>query len=122
MKVLCSSVLGIESIVVFLCCLVASTNGSIGNQAAAVWLGLGLLILLLLSIGVLRRPWGVWWGSALQVVVVFLGILVPIMWFVGGIFAMLWFLAVRNGSRVDALRAERAAEAETGQSDQPNPA
>lgn len=110
MKVLCSSVLGIESIVVFLCCLVASTNGSVSSQGAAIGLGAGLMVLILLSIGVLRRPWGVWWGSFLQVVVVFLGILVPIMWFVGGIFAVLWFLAVRNGSRVDALRAARAAE------------
>ena len=28
---------------------------------------------------------------------------------VGGIFVVLWFFAVRNGSRIDALRAERAA-------------
>ena len=41
MRVLCSSVLGIESIVVFLCFLVASTNGSFESQALAVWLGVG---------------------------------------------------------------------------------
>jgi len=31
---------------------------------------------------------------------------------VGGIFALLWFYAVRNGSRIDALRAQRAEEAD----------
>ena len=31
---------------------------------------------------------------------------------VGGIFVVLWFFAVRNGSRIDALRAERAAESD----------
>jgi hypothetical protein len=34
------------------------------------------------------------------------------MWIVGGIFVVLWFFAVRNGSRIDALRAERAAESD----------
>ena len=43
-------------------------------------------------------------GSFLQVVVVALGFLVPLMFIVGGIFAVLWYFAVRNGSRVDALR------------------
>jgi hypothetical protein len=31
---------------------------------------------------------------------------------VGLVFVALWFLAVRNGTRVDALRAQRAAEGE----------
>jgi hypothetical protein len=108
MRVLCSSVLGIESIVVFLCFLVASTNGSFESQALAVWLGVGAMIVLLLSIGVVTRPWGPWWGSFLQIVVVALGFLVPLMFIVGGIFAVLWYFAVRNGSRVDRLRAAKA--------------
>jgi hypothetical protein len=36
------------------------------------------------------------------------GFWVPAMWIVGGIFVALWYLAVRNGTRVDALRAQRA--------------
>ncbi|MFM8155469.1 MAG: DUF4233 domain-containing protein [Actinomycetes bacterium] len=113
MRVLCSSVLGIESIVVFLCFLVASTNGSFESQATAVWLGVGAMIVLLLSIGVVTRPWGPWWGSFLQVVVVALGLLVPLMFIVGGIFAVLWYFAVRNGSRVDALRKAYAEAQES---------
>jgi hypothetical protein len=45
--------------------------------------------------------------------VVALGFLVPLMFIVGGIFAVLWYFAVRNGSRVDRLRAAYAAENES---------
>ena len=110
MKVLCSSVLAIESIIVFLASLVASTNGSVSSQGLAIGVGSAIAVLLVLSVGVLRRPWGVAWGWVMQVVVLSIGFLVPLMFVVGGIFALLWFIAVRTGRRVDALReAARAA-------------
>ena len=108
MKVLGSSVLGIEAIVVFLALLVAAGNGSIANQWTAVLIGLGLAALLVVSIGVLRRPWGAWWGSIMQVVVVAIGFWAPLMFIVGGIFAVLWIFAVRLGTRVDRLRSQAA--------------
>lgn len=110
MKVLCSAVLGFEAIVVFLAGLVASANGSVVSQGTAIGLGAGMATLLVVSIGVVRRacepprPWGLWWGSALQVAVVAIGIWVPAMFIVGGIFAVLWVVAIRNGARVDAAR------------------
>ncbi|CAB4858407.1 MAG: DUF4233 domain-containing protein [Actinobacteria bacterium] len=109
MKVLCSSVLAIESIVVFLASLVASTNGSVSSRGLAIGLGSALAVVLIAAVGTLRRPWGVALGWVLQVVVVALGFFVPLMFVVGGIFALLWFVAVRTGSRVDALRAAHAA-------------
>ncbi|MBU6245052.1 MAG: DUF4233 domain-containing protein [Actinomycetales bacterium] len=116
MKVLCSAVLGIEAIVVFLASLVASTNGSVASQGTAIGLGAGLALVLVASIGVVRRacepprPYGLWWGSAMQVVVVAIGLWVPAMFIVGGIFAVLWIVSVRNGGRVDAMR--RASQPE----------
>jgi hypothetical protein len=113
-KVLCSSVLGFEAIVVFLAGLVASTNGSVSTQGTAIGLGAGMAVLLFLSIAFVRRscepprPYGLWWGSALQVVVVGIGVWVPAMFIVGGIFAILWVVAVRTGAQVDAAR--RAAQ------------
>jgi len=113
-KVLCSSVLGIEAIVVFLASLVASTNGSVERQGTAIALGALLALVLVASIGLVRRaceppwPYGLWWGSAMQVAVVGIGLWVPAMFIVGGIFAVLWIVAVRNGGRVDAMR--RASE------------
>jgi len=113
-KVLCSSVLGFEAIVVFLAGLVASANGSVDSQGLAIGLGAGMALLLVASIGVVRRactpprPWGLWWGSALQVAVVGIGWWVPTMFVIGGIFAVLWVVAVRNGARVDAARVNAA--------------
>jgi hypothetical protein len=38
------------------------------------------------------------------VIVIASGIAVPTMFFIGGLFALLWFYAVRNGQRVDRAR------------------
>lgn len=113
MKVLGSSVLATEAIVVFLALLVASGTGSIASQWTSVIVGLVLAAVLIASIGVLRRPWGAWWGSIMQVVVVAIGFWVPMMFIVGGIFAVLWFFAVKLGTRVDRLRADASGGTST---------
>ncbi|MDA3021245.1 MAG: DUF4233 domain-containing protein [Actinomycetota bacterium] len=109
MKVLGSVILAIEAIIVLLAIPVAATNGSVANPGLAIGMGVGLALVLVLAIGTLRRPWGVGVGWVLQVAVLALGLLVPLMFIVGAIFAILWFFAIRNGRRVDALRAERAS-------------
>jgi hypothetical protein len=112
MKVLGSSVLATEAIIVFLAMLVAAGNGSIASQWTAVIIGIVLAAVLVAAIGTLRRPWGPWFGSILQVVVVGIGFLAPLMFVVGGIFAVLWFFAVRLGTRVDRMRAAAAGSGE----------
>ncbi len=94
MRVLGSTVLVLEAIVVFLAALVAAA------------------LALIAGVGTLGRPFGVTVGWVLQGFVLAWGLWVPSMWIVGGIFVVLWFFAVRNGSRIDALRAERAAESD----------
>ncbi|MBK9740443.1 MAG: DUF4233 domain-containing protein [Actinobacteria bacterium] len=106
MRVLCSSVLAIEAIVVFLATSLATSNGSVSNTALAWIVGLVLMVLLVLAIGTLGRRWGVALGWVLQALVLATSIVVGwSMLIVGGVFVLLWFLAVRNGSRVDALRS-----------------
>ena len=107
MKVLCSAVLGIEAIVVFLATSLAASNGSVTNTALAWAVGLTLMVLLFLAIGTLRRPWGLTAGWILQAVVLATSFIVGwSMLVVGGIFVVLWWLAIHNGSRVDAKRAQ----------------
>lgn len=107
MKVLCSSVLGIEAIVVLLATSLATSNGSVSDTALAWAVGLALMVLLLVAIGTLRRPWGLTVGWILQAVVLATSLVVGwTMLVVGGIFVVLWWLAIHNGSRVDALRAQ----------------
>lgn len=53
-------------------------------------------------------------GTVAQIPVLAMGLLVPMMYLVGGIFVVLWFYALRLGSRVDRERAEYdAAHPET---------
>jgi Protein of unknown function (DUF4233) len=109
-KVLCSSVLGIEAIVVFLATSLAASNGSVSNTAAVWAVGLTLMVVLFLAIGTLRRPWGLTLGWILQAVVLATSLVVGwSMVFVGGVFVVLWWLAIHNGSRVDAMRAQAGA-------------
>jgi hypothetical protein len=103
MKVLGSAVLAFEAIVVLLAIPAATfTNSADGRVALAG--GLVLAALLLVAIGTLRRPWGVAFGWVLQVLVVASGLVVPAMFIAGGIFALLWFFAVRLGRQVDEAR------------------
>lgn len=103
-----ASVLAFESVVLFLSTPVMIQVSDVAqDRALAVGLGLGVLAVLLC--GVLRFRWGTVAGSVLQVAAVGLGFVVPTMFVLGGIFAVLWTMALVLGRRVDAFQAERAA-------------
>lgn len=105
MRVLGSAVLACEAVIAFLATALASSTGSVSNVALAWTAGIVLMVLLILAIGTLTRPWGVGLGWALQVLVLVTSLVVGwTMAVVAIIFAVLWFAAVRFGRRVDALR------------------
>lgn len=107
MRVLCSSVLAIEGIVVLLATSLATSAGSVANTALAWAAGLTLMVLLFLAPATLRYRWGLTLGWILQALVLASAIVVGwTMLVVGGLFVVLWWLAIHNGSRVDALRAQ----------------
>lgn len=108
MRILGSSVLAIEAIVILLATALAASNGS-ANPSVAWPVGLLLMLLLFLAPGTLGKSYGVWVGWILQVLVVATAFVVPGMWIIGGVFAGLWFMAVRNGKRIDDLKAQRTA-------------
>jgi hypothetical protein len=103
MRVLGSTVLILEALVVLLAIPIA-INVSDANATYALIIGIALAGLLVLTVGVITRPIAVPIGWALQVLVIASGIVVPTMFFIGGLFALLWFYAVRNGQRVDRAR------------------
>jgi len=108
-KILCSAVLSLEAIVVFLGVVVAGTNGDHDNTTLIFILGFVLMIVLFLSVGTLRRPWGLTAGWILQIPVLAIGFLVPLMFLVGGIFVVLWYAAIHQGTKIDVLKAQRAS-------------
>ena len=103
MRVLGSTVLILEALVVLLAIPIA-INVSDANATYALIIGIALAGLLVLTVGVITRPIAIPIGWALQVLVIASGIVVPTMFFIGGLFALLWFYAVRNGQRVDRAR------------------
>ena len=110
MRVLGSAVLAFEAVIVLLATSLATSAGSVANTTLAWVVGGLLMVLLVAAIGTLGRPWGVWVGWAMQVLVLATAVVVGwSMLVVGGIFVILWFVAVRSGRRVDALRAQHAA-------------
>ena len=103
MRVLGSTVLILEALVVLLAIPIA-INVSDVNATYALFIGIALAGLLVLTVGVITKPIAVPIGWVLQVLVIASGVVVPTMFFVGGLFALLWFFAVRNGQRVDRAR------------------
>lgn len=109
-RTLAASVLVLEAFLVFFAALVA--YGLRLADPAAVWATAGGLILAtVLAAGLLRRGVGYVVGSAVQVWLVALGVVMPAMFVLGGIFALLWVVALRLGGRIDRERTERDAAA-----------
>lgn len=107
MRMMCAATLGLQSVVLFLTALVLVALTDVGS--AAGWsIGIGLAVLALLAAGSLRRPFGYWLGHLTQVLAIGLGLVIPVMFFLGGVFAALWILALVLGRHVDDAKAARA--------------
>ncbi len=109
-RLFASTVLALEAFVAFFAGLVAygldlARPGAIALAAGVVALGA------LLAAGLLRRPAGYLLGWAVQVWLVLAGLVLPAMFVVGGVFAVLWVVGLRLGARIDRERAERHARA-----------
>lgn len=103
-----AAVLGSQSVVIFLGALVA--RGLAGNEASTGFVAMcALAVASLVAAGLVRRPGGVALGWAVEVAMVLCGVLVPMMFLVGGIFLGLWVLCLRAGRRIDAQEAAQAA-------------
>jgi hypothetical protein len=104
-RVLGASVLLLEAIVVILAIPVVVV---VGTVEVPPWLGIGVGVTLALALVILgryvTRPWAVPVGWVLQVLIVLTGFLAPPMFIVGGIFALLWGLAIRLGRQADAAK------------------
>ena len=101
MRVLGSSVLVMEALTMGFALLIAMNS----SDSWVFALGGEVAILLLLTPGLLRRRAGWILGSILQVPMVAFGSEVFAMYFLGGIFALLWIAAIVVGRAGEAARA-----------------
>jgi len=102
---MCAAVLSLEAITLGLSTPVMITIAGVA-PGTAVAVGLGLAVICLLLAGMLRAPWAYPAGYVVQVAAVGLGFVVPVMFVLGAIFAVLWTTADLLGRKIERERAE----------------
>lgn len=117
---LCSAILLLEAIALGLTTPVLINLASV-DRSTALWLGLGLCVACLLVAGLLRLRVAYLLGWALQVGAIALGVLVPTMFFLGGVFLLLWGTAYVLGGRIETERAAATAAWAAEQAASPEP-
>ncbi len=111
MRTLAAAVLGFEALVIVFAATAAMRSTDLATGTVWEVGGAGAVLAVVLA-GLLRFRWAYGLGSLFQLVLVASGALVPVMYFVGGVFALLWIAALHYGHKADVIRARRAAEAE----------
>ncbi|MEU3827094.1 DUF4233 domain-containing protein [Streptomyces sp. SID486] len=115
MRTLCASTLIGEFFVIGFAGLVAMKDPDLSTST--VWLVSGIAMLLcVLLCGMVTRPGGVALGWALQLALIASGVFVPTMYFMGAVFAALWWASVHFGRKVDEAKARFAARAQSSTS------
>jgi cbb3-type cytochrome oxidase subunit 3 len=112
MRTLAAAVLAFESLVIALAIPVAIAIYGV-DGAKAGWIGGAVAISCLVVAGLLRFRWAYALGWGIQVLAILAGFVVPLMFVLGGIFALLWWSALHFGAKGEAAQAafrEQAAQ------------
>ncbi|MGI8521974.1 MAG: DUF4233 domain-containing protein [Nocardioides sp.] len=105
---MCAAILSLEAITLGLTTPVMIAVAHV-DVSTALWVGLGLTVACLLLAGMLRSEWAYAVGWLIQVAAVGLGFVVPLMFFLGAVFALLWGTAYFLGRKIERERAEAYA-------------
>jgi hypothetical protein len=100
---LCATVLSMETIVIWLAIPVAlAVDHASPQRAGSAGVTLAVAAVVLAVLARRRLRWTLVGGSVLQVVVIAAGVIVPVMYFLGAIFAAFWVIGIVLGRRWDA--------------------
>lgn len=117
MKRLCGTVLIMEAVIVLLAIVPAMKLEHVSGSTAGI-LGLVIAVVAIVLSGMVGRPrmgWVLYAGSVFQALVIASGVLMPAMYVLGVIFALLWFTGIwlaKKWEPVDRARAAAAAGAD----------
>ncbi|MCW2633294.1 MAG: hypothetical protein JWR88_2256 [Pseudonocardia sp.] len=89
-----AATLVLESITVLLALLVLTKFGDSGGPVG-IGLVLGLAVAMIVTAGLLRRPWALWLALGLQLAMIAGGLLVFVLGVLGLIFAAIWLALLR---------------------------
>jgi hypothetical protein len=104
MRRLCGTVLAMEAVIVLLAIVPAKVMEHVSGGTAAA-LGGGIALLAILLAGCVGRPrmgWALYAGSALQLLVIASGVVLPAMYILGVIFTALWFTGIWLARKVES--------------------
>jgi hypothetical protein len=108
---MCAAILALEGVTLALTTPVMINLANVPWRTAC-WVGLGLCVACLLLAGLLRSEIAYVVGWAIQVAAIGLGFVVPMMFVLGAIFALLWGTAYFLGRRIERERAAAYASYE----------
>jgi Protein of unknown function (DUF4233) len=101
-KRLCATVLVMEVVVIWLAIPVAlAIDHASPRRAGVAGVTLALAAVVLAVLARRRLRWTIVGGSVLQALVIAAGAIVPVMYFLGAIFAAFWVIGLRLGHRLD---------------------
>ena len=108
-RTLAAATISLEAFVLFFAGLVAK---DLSRLAPGTALGLfsALALACLVTAGLLRSRLGYVMGWLVQAAAIASGLWVPVMFFLGGVFALLWYAALRQGARIERERAALTPE------------
>jgi hypothetical protein len=109
-RTLCSSTLIGEFFVIGFAGLAAMKDPDLSMSTVWTVSGIAMLLSVLLC-AVVTRPGGIAMGWALQIALIASGFIVPSMFFLGAIFAALWWASVHYGRKIDEAKARFAEQA-----------
>ncbi len=101
-KRLLSTVLIMETVVIWLAIPVAlAVEHASVRKAGVAGVVLAVVAVVLAALARRRLRWTIVGGSVLQALVIAAGAIVPVMYFLGAIFAAFWVIGLRLGHRLD---------------------
>jgi hypothetical protein len=99
---LCSTVLIMETVVIWLAIPVAlAVDHARPQRVGVAGVVLAVAAVVLAALARRRLRWAIVGGSVLQALVIAAGVIVPVMYFLGAIFAAFWIIGLRLGHRLD---------------------
>lgn len=101
---MCAAILILQAVMFILTTPVMISVASV-DVSTSLWLGLGLTVACIVTSGMLRMKWAYLAGWAIQVASLSLGFVIPMMFFLGVIFASLWAGAYFLGRKIDLDKA-----------------
>ncbi|MFJ4684899.1 DUF4233 domain-containing protein [Streptomyces sp. NPDC088789] len=118
MRTLCSSTLIGEFFIIGFAGLVAMKDPDLSMTTVWTVCGIAMFLSVVLC-GLITRPGGVAMGWGLQGLLILAGFVVPMMFFLGAMFAGLWWASVHYGRQIDEAKARFAAQSGAASADAP---